>query len=162
PLGQVKTVLRNIADGESNVSVPLVDQRNELGEMARALVVLRDAVEERLSLQARESEQQRELAEERSTNERVLAAASERQARAMDELGRALSELAHGDLSVTVDDLGSDYATIREDFNRAVTSLRSTIEAISETSLVVRDSASDISGATNNLSRRTEQQAASL
>src|SRR5690606_18581028 len=58
--------------------------------------------------------------------------------------------------------LGSDYATIREDFNRAVTSLRSTIEAISETSLVVRDSASDISGATNNLSRRTEQQAASL
>ena len=162
PLGQVQGVLQHIADGEANVTVPHTDQKNEIGSMARALVVLRDAVEERLALQARESEQQRALSEERSTNERALASASERQARAMAELGRALSELARGDLSVSVADLGADYATIREDFNQAVSSLRQTVQAITETSHVVRDSASDISGATNNLSRRTEQQAASL
>ena len=162
PLGQVQGVLQHIADGEANVTVPHTQQKNEIGSMARALVVLSDAVEERLALQARESEQQRALSEERSTNERALASASERQARAMAELGRALSDLARGDLSVSVADLGADYATIREDFNQAVSSLRQTVQAITETSHVVRDSASDISGATNNLSRRTEQQAASL
>ncbi|MGW9232893.1 methyl-accepting chemotaxis protein [Pseudorhizobium sp. NPDC055634] len=162
PFGKVKSVLQKIADGEASVNVPHTAEKNEIGEMARALVVLRDAVEERLALQARESEQQLALSEERSTNERALAAASERQARAMAELGRALSELAQGDLSVTVADLGSDYQKIREDFNHAVGSLRQTVQAITETSHVVRDSASDISGATGNLSRRTEQQAASL
>ncbi|MCJ8518103.1 methyl-accepting chemotaxis protein [Pseudorhizobium tarimense] len=162
PLGNVKGVLQNIAEGESNVTVPHTEQKNEMGDMARALVVLRDAVEERLTLQARESEQQRALSEERSTNERALAAASDRQARAMAELGRALSALAHGDLSANVADLGNDYASLRDDFNNAVNSLRQTIVSITETSHVVRDSASDISGATANLSRRTEQQAASL
>jgi Methyl-accepting chemotaxis protein len=162
PLGQVKGVLQHIADGEANVTVPHTQQKNEIGDMARALVVLRDAVEERIALQQRESEQQRALAEERSTNERVLSAASDRQARAMAELGRALSELAQGDLSVSAADLGADYAKIRDDFNHAVSSLRQTVQAITETSHVVRDSAADISGATSNLSRRTEQQAASL
>ncbi|MBU1315680.1 MAG: methyl-accepting chemotaxis protein [Alphaproteobacteria bacterium] len=162
PLGNVKDVLQKIADGEANVTVPHTQQKNEMGEMARGLLVLRDAVEERLTLQARESEQQRALSEERSTNERALAAATDRQGRAMAELGRALAALAQGDLSINVGDLGGDYATIRDDFNNAVNSLRQTIVAISETSHVVRDSAADISGATSNLSRRTEQQAASL
>jgi methyl-accepting chemotaxis protein len=162
PLGQVKGALQHIADGEANITVPHVQQKNEIGAMARALVVLRDAVEERLALQERESEQQRALADERSTNEQALSAAADRQARAMAELGRALSELAQGDLSVSVADVGAEYETLRHDFNQAVSSLRQTILAITETSHVVRDSASDISGATNNLSRRTEQQAASL
>ncbi|MFN7102316.1 MAG: methyl-accepting chemotaxis protein [Pseudorhizobium sp.] len=162
PLGHVKGVLQRIAEGEPNVAVPCTKQNNEMGEMARGLLVLRDAVEERLTLQARESEQQRALSEERSSNERALSEATERQGRAMAELGRALASLAQGDLSVSVSDLGGDYATIRQDFNNAVTSLRQTIVSISETSHVVRDSAADISGATSNLSRRTEQQAASL
>ncbi|MCB5200945.1 methyl-accepting chemotaxis protein [Neorhizobium sp. T786] len=162
PLGQVKGALRDIAEGEANVTVPHTQQKNEIGEMARALVVLRDAVEERLALQERESEQSRALAEERSNNERTISAAAGRQTRAMAELGRALSELAQGDLSAHAGDLGSDYETLRGDFNAAVSSLRQTIVSITETSHVVRDSAADISSATNNLSRRTEQQAASL
>ncbi len=162
PLGNVKAVLEQIAEGEANVTVPHTEQRNEMGKMARALVVLRDAVEERVALQERESSQQRAIFEERSANERALASASERQAHAMSELGRALSALAQGDLSAQVSELGGEYATLRDDFNQAVTSLRQTIASITETSHVVRDSASDISGATANLSRRTEQQAASL
>ncbi|MGK6315023.1 methyl-accepting chemotaxis protein [Neorhizobium sp. DT-125] len=162
PIGKIRHVLQSIASGEAGVAVPCTDQKNEMGEMARALVVLRDSVEERAELQAREAEQARALADERSGNERTMAAAAERQARAMGELGRALEALADGDLSVTLADIGEDYAKLRHDFNAAVGSLHRAIGAIAETSLVVRDSASDISGATGNLSRRTEQQAASL
>ncbi|OHV81058.1 methyl-accepting chemotaxis protein [Rhizobium sp. LCM 4573] len=162
PIGQVKGVLQAIAGGEAGVTVPCTDQRNEIGEMARALVVLRDSVEERASLQARESEQQRAIAAERASNERTLTAAGERQTRAMNELGRALESLAGGDLSVSLGDIGPEYEKLREDFNTAVGALHDAIAAIAETGHVVRESAADISEATGNLSRRTEQQAAAL
>ncbi|WP_105372564.1 methyl-accepting chemotaxis protein [Neorhizobium huautlense] len=162
PIGQVKQVLQSIAAGEVGVSVPCTEQKNEIGDIARAVVVLRNSVEERSQLQAREADQSRALAEERSGRERVLSASAERQARAMGELGRALESLAGGDLSVSLGDIGEDYAKLRDDFNAAVGSLHRAIGAITETSLVVRDSAADISSATGNLSKRTEQQAAAL
>ncbi|MFB9952664.1 methyl-accepting chemotaxis protein [Rhizobium puerariae] len=162
PIGRVKQVLQSIAAGETGVAVPCTEERNEIGDIARALVVLRDSVEERSELQSREAEQARALAEERSGNERTLASAAERHARAMGELGRVLEALAGGDLSVSLVDIGEDYAKLRGDFNAAVGALHRAVEAIAETGLVVRDSAADISGATGNLSRRTEQQAASL
>ncbi|EUB95772.1 methyl-accepting chemotaxis sensory transducer with Cache sensor [Rhizobium sp. CF080] len=162
PIGKIRQALQSIASGEARVAVPCTEQNNEIGEMARALSVLRDSVEERAQLQAREAEQARTIASERSDNERTMTAAAERQGRAISELGRALEALAEGDLSVALADIGEDYAKLRHDFNAAVGSLHQAIAAISETSLVVRDSASDISGATGNLSKRTEQQAAAL
>ncbi|WP_105401286.1 MULTISPECIES: methyl-accepting chemotaxis protein [unclassified Neorhizobium] len=162
PIGKIKQALQSIASGEARVTVPCTEQNNEIGEMARALSVLRDSVDERAQLQAREAEQARMIASERSDNERTMTAAADRQGRAISELGRALEALAGGDLSVALSDIGEDYAKLRHDFNAAVSSLHQAIAAISETSLVVRDSASDISGATGHLSKRTEQQAAAL
>ncbi len=162
PIGSIRKALQRIADNEMDVAVPCMGQKNELGEMARALDVLRESVAERAELQAREAEQSRALAEERSGKERVLSANAERHARAMNELGHALEQLAAGDLSVVLDDIGPEYAKLRDDFNAAVGSLHRAISDIAETSFVVRDSASDISGATGNLSKRTEQQAAAL
>ncbi len=162
PIGKIRQALQSIASGATGVTVPCAEQKNEIGEMARALSVLRDSVKERAELQTREAEQARALASERSGNERTMAAAADRQGRAMGELGRALESLAAGDLSVSLADIGEDYSKLRHDFNTAVGALRQAIEDISETSLVVRDSASDISSATGNLSKRTEQQAAAL
>ncbi|AYD01041.1 methyl-accepting chemotaxis protein [Neorhizobium sp. NCHU2750] len=162
PLFRVQQVLQMIAGGASGVAVPCTEQRNEIGTMARALLVLRDNVEERAALQTREADQQRALAAERSASERVISTAAERQSRAISELGQALETLAAGDLSVSLGDIGEDYAKLRQDFNDAVGALNAAIMAISETGLVVRDSASDISSATGNLARRTEQQAAAL
>jgi methyl-accepting chemotaxis protein len=162
PLSKVRQVLQSIAGGASGVVVPCTEQRNEIGDMARALLVLRDSVEERTALQAREADQQRAIAAERSASERAISSAADRQSRAMGELGLALESLAAGDLSVSLGEIGEDYAKLRNDFNSAVGSLNSAIRAISETGFVVRDSASDISGATGNLAKRTEQQAAAL
>ncbi|WP_117191306.1 methyl-accepting chemotaxis protein [Rhizobium terrae] len=162
PITGIRQALQKIADGEMEVTVPCTEQKNEIGEMARALGVLRQSVAERSELQAREAEQSRALAEERSGRERALSASAESHARAMRELGAVLEALAGGDLSVSLGDIGPDYAKLREDFNAAVGSLHQAIADISETSFVVRDSASDISGATGNLSKRTEQQAAAL
>jgi methyl-accepting chemotaxis protein len=162
PLSKVRQVLQSIAGGASGVAVPCTEQKNEIGEMARALLVLRDSVEERSELQAREADQQRAIAAERSASERAISTAADRQSRAMQELGAALEHLAAGDLSVSLGEIGEDYGKLRDDFNAAVGALNAAIVAISETGMIVRDSASDISGATGNLAKRTEQQAAAL
>ena len=162
PIRQVKGVLTAIAAGETGMAVPCTAYPNEVGEMARAVEVLRNSVEESAALRAREAVHQRAMATERSESERSSGAAAERQARAIGELGWALEALAAGNLSVSLGDIGADYAKMRRDFNAAVEALHNAIAAISETGHVVRDSASDISGATGNLAKRTEQQAAAL
>jgi methyl-accepting chemotaxis protein len=67
-----------------------------------------------------------------------------------------------GDLTVQIDNIASEYAKLRDDFNRAVTALGDVITAIAQSTDVVNASADGISEAANNLSQRTEQQAASL
>ncbi|WP_137129968.1 methyl-accepting chemotaxis protein [Rhizobium sp. FY34] len=162
PVTSIRSALQRMAAGEANVDIAGADRGDELGDIAKSLLVLRDAVNDRVMLQNRDADQQRALASDRERAARQAQAAAERQEQAMEVLGQALEALARGNLSIVLADLGSDYAKLRGDFNAAVTSLRGTIEAIAETGNVVYDSANDISGATNNLSRRTEQQAAAL
>ncbi|MBN8930367.1 MAG: HAMP domain-containing protein, partial [Rhizobium pusense] len=162
PIDLIRQSMKQIADGDGTAEIRFADRRNEIGAIAKTLLVLRDSVNERSALQAREADQQRALEEARRGNEMVLRSASERQAHAMERLGEALEALANGDLTVSLTDIGDDYEKLRTDFNRAVGALHSAIEAISRTGHVVNDSAADISGATGNLSRRTEQQAAAL
>ncbi|MBB3945876.1 methyl-accepting chemotaxis protein [Rhizobium skierniewicense] len=162
PIARLKQSMGSIADGDGNAQVPFTDRRNEIGAMAKTLLVLRDSVNERTQLQVREAEQQRALEESRRSNEEAVHAASHQQARAMAELAQALERLAKGDLTVQVGSIGHEYEKLRTDFNSAVGELHTVIGAIAKTSHVVNDSASDISQATGNLSKRTEQQAAAL
>ncbi|MGO7423400.1 methyl-accepting chemotaxis protein, partial [Rhizobium ruizarguesonis] len=147
---------------EASVEIAGSDRRDEIGQMAKVLLVLRDSVDERSALRGREDERQRQIEEERRGNEASLRSVSERQTQAMQALGVGLEKLAGGDLTVTIGDIGEDYAKLRGDFNAAVDALNGVIHAIAESSHVVNESASDISEATGNLSKRTEQQAAAL
>ncbi|MDQ1186298.1 methyl-accepting chemotaxis protein [Agrobacterium larrymoorei] len=162
PIGRLKTSMSHIADGNAEAEVPFVERRNEIGAMAKTLLVLRNSVNERSQLQRREAEQQRTLENTRRESEDVLRSASERQAHAIASLGHAMENLARGDLTVQVGQVGAEYDKLRADFNSAVGALRDVIATISRSSDVVNASASDISEATGNLSRRTEQQAAAL
>ncbi|NNH64287.1 methyl-accepting chemotaxis protein [Rhizobium laguerreae] len=162
PIARLKAAMNAIAAEEASVEIAGSDRRDEIGQMAKALLVLRDSVDERSALRGREDERQRQIEEERRGNEASLRSASERQTQAMQALGVGLEKLAGGDLTVAIGDIGEDYAKLRGDFNAAVDALNGVIHAIAESSHVVNESASDISEATGNLSKRTEQQAAAL
>ncbi|MBY5409093.1 methyl-accepting chemotaxis protein [Rhizobium leguminosarum] len=162
PIARLKAAMNAIAAEEASVEIAGSDRRDEIGQMAKALLVLRDSVDERSALRGREDERQQQIEEERRGNEASLRSASERQTRAMQVLGVGLEKLASGDLTVAIGDIGEDYAKLRGDFNAAVDALNGVIHAIAESSHVVNESASDISEATGNLSKRTEQQAAAL
>ncbi|MCV9960684.1 methyl-accepting chemotaxis protein [Pararhizobium sp. BT-229] len=162
PIERLKTSMRAIADEDVSAEVPETDRKDEIGQMAGVLTVLRDSVKERIDLREREAEQQGQLDAERRGNERRLQSDAQAQADAMMTVGTALEKLASGDLTAEIVRIAPEYSKLREDFNTAVTALRGVIQSIAQSTEVVYGSAGDISEAANNLSRRTEQQAAAL
>jgi len=162
PINRLKDVMLEVSRNETQSTVPDTDRKDEIGDMADALVLLRNSVIERNALEIRQREQQGILDDERSANEERQASVARGQSRVVDTIGSALERLAQGDLTVSVPELGAEYEKLRRDFNGAVASLKSTIAAIAESTAVVNGSAGEISRAANDLSQRTEQQAASL
>ncbi|UDF29146.1 UNVERIFIED_ORG: methyl-accepting chemotaxis protein [Roseateles sp. XES5] len=162
PVLSLKAAMQAIADEDVSKDVPETDRKDEIGEMAKVVSVLRQSVAERAELRIREGEQQARLDDERSEGERRQRRVSQGQTDAMQTVGEALERLANGDLTVSIDSIAPEYAKLREDFNRAVDALSSVINAIAHSTDIVHGSASGIAEAANNLSHRTEQQAASL
>lgn len=84
-------------------------------------------------------------------------------ATAVSALAAELSRLAAGDLTARiVADFDSDYAQIKTDFNLAADSLQAAMVAIAGVATGIRSGSGEISHAADNLSRRTESQAAHL
>ncbi|MBB3977784.1 methyl-accepting chemotaxis protein [Rhizobium azooxidifex] len=162
PIGRLKTAMQAIAQEDVSGDVPGTERRDEVGDMARVVSVLRDSVRERAEMRIREGEQQRRTNAERSEGERRQRAISQSQVDAMDTVGTALERLARGDLSAQIDAIAPEYAKLREDFNQAAQALNGVIGAIAHSTDVVHGNAGGIAVAANNLSQRTEQQAASL
>jgi methyl-accepting chemotaxis protein len=162
PIERLKTSMRAIADEDVSSAIPETDRKDEIGQMAGVLSVLRDSVKERIGLRQREAEQQSQLDDERRSNEFRAQSDAQTQADAMGAIGSALEKLAGGDLTAEIVRIAPEYSKLRDDFNTAVTALRGVIQSIAHSTEVVYGSAGDISEAANNLSRRTEQQAAAL
>ncbi|AFL52708.1 methyl-accepting chemotaxis protein [Sinorhizobium fredii] len=162
PVEKLKVSMQAIADEDVSSEIPETDRADEIGQMAKVLMVLRDSVKERLELRSREVEQQDRLNAERRGNEELQRSTAAAQAEAMETLGAALERLASGDLTAEVGRIAPEYGKLKHDFNAAVAALRDAIGAISQSTEIVHGSAGDISEAANNLARRTEQQAAAL
>ncbi len=78
-------------------------------------------------------------------------------------LGGGLKDLAAGDLMIRLGEgFSPNYAQIRDDFNEAIDKLKTTIVAVVGSTGAIQTGATEISAASDDLSRRTEQQAASL
>jgi len=81
----------------------------------------------------------------------------------VDALRIGLRQLSEGDLTVEIDtEFSSEYEQLRTDFNAAVQTLKEAMLKVVENADSIRDEASEISNAADDLSRRTERQAATL
>ncbi|MGE3989783.1 methyl-accepting chemotaxis protein [Pseudorhodoplanes sp.] len=155
--------MRRLSAGENDVAIAGNHDGDEIGEMARALTVFRDAAvaKERLEAQA---VRDREAAEvERARNDATRAEAARQVAQVVDGLGRGLERLAGGDLTYRVrDDWAGEYRKVQDDFNNAIDQLQETLTAIVESTREVSSASAEISSSTTDLSQRTEEQAANL
>jgi methyl-accepting chemotaxis protein len=163
PIGQLVAAMGELAQGHNAIEVPGVERGDEIGTMAKAVLVFRDAAVEKIRLEGQTAEQAREAEAERRRNAEAQARAAEEQAAAVKALADGLTRLSEGDLRVRLDEgFTETYAQIRDNFNTTIAQLQETIQSIATSTREVASTAGEISSSTTDLSQRTEEQAASL
>lgn len=151
---------RRLADNDLAVEITGAEGKNELAQMARALIVFKESTLER-----------RRLTEEARIREAEILAGREvelqAQSRVVREIGAGLNRLANGDLTETIpspehDPFPAEYEALREAYNSVVSSLAGTLSRISDVADQVRVGSDEITSAAEDLSSRAETQAATL
>ena len=101
--------------------------------------------------------------QEAARREALRIEAEQAQTVLVEALAGALARLSAGDLTARIDAaVQGDHVRVRDDYNAAVESLRQTLGQALGAIAALRGGAGEISSASDDLSRRTEQQAASL
>lgn len=163
PLNDMTNAMTKMADGDLKDEPPHLARQDEIGAMAKALAVFRDAGLAKRQLET-EAEDARQLSDrERQQRERERLADADALRFAVEQLGGGLSQLAIGDLSRSLDQpFHPRFETLRKNFNESISTLRLTLrDVLSETDHLNRQG-QDLRGGADNLARRTEQQAAAL
>lgn len=88
---------------------------------------------------------------------------AEEQRNVVDALGQVLKDLSDGKLTTEIQQaFPPDYEKLKLDFNAAVFALRDTVATVVQNSDSIRNETKEITVAADDLSRRTEKQAATL
>ncbi|MBO9669657.1 MAG: methyl-accepting chemotaxis protein [Sphingobium sp.] len=136
----VNTVLRmeGLARGDTSSPIDYTHYEDCVGRMTKAMVVFRDNAEK-------------------------VATSSAHQQEVVEELALGLQKLEEGNLTYKISKaFGGDYDRLRASYNQAVTGLDDIMGRVAGSAASVHAGSSEIRGASEDLSRRTEQQAASL
>ncbi|MBN8933631.1 MAG: TAXI family TRAP transporter solute-binding subunit, partial [Rhizobium pusense] len=136
---------------------------DEVGKMAKAVMVFKEAGLEKARL-AGETDRMRSATEaERRRTEEEKARDEAASAFASAELGKGLAALADGDLSYRIETpFAPAIDPVRVNFNSAVEKLQQALRTVGENAAAINAGASEMLSAADDLSRRTEQQAASI
>jgi methyl-accepting chemotaxis protein len=163
PLAGLTAVMGQLAKGDYQAEVPSAERGDELGDMARAVQVLRSAGLEKLRLEGQAAGEREAHESERRRTEAERLAAAETQAAVVKRLAAGLDRLAEGDLTFRLEEpFTADYEQLRTDFNAAIGRLEGTLQGIATAAQSIRSGSTEINNASNDLSSRTEQQAAGL
>jgi len=145
PLAQLKGAVDRVAHGDYDTPVGLADRQDEVGKIAGHLEEL---LQELRVGRTAEAEQKQHMAQQVDVVER---------------LGRALDDLAKGDLSQEIQTaFPSDYEALRGNYNRAVQNLSRAVADVADGAQNIFGNANQIVAGADELSQRTETQAATL
>ena len=161
-LRRLSVVTRAIAEGQLDTTIG--DRgADEIGDVAGAVRIFRDAAIEKLRLEQQTEEQRNIAREERTRNEQARDAAAQQVDMLVDMLGRALAGMAQGDLPVRLTDpCAPEYSKVKDDFNAALDDAAGDDLCDQVAAQEVSNASAEISASTTDLSQRTEEQAASL
>jgi methyl-accepting chemotaxis protein len=163
PLEGLLAAVGRLSAGDYANPVAGQDRADETGAVARALETFRGRLADsnRLEAEAAEARQQGETDRSRTEAERNENARV--QQLVVSELKDALAKLSAGDLSFRVTrDFPGEYAELKQNFNGAVASLEETLRMVGQAVANIDGGTSEISSGANDLSHRTEQQAAQI
>jgi len=137
PISALTRSMGELAGGNSAITIPATERADELGDMARAVMVFRDAA----------------VAKATGDTEREQA---------MVAIGKGLHQLSHADLTARLTGLPATFEGLAHDYNEAATSLSDVMRQVSGSVHAIKRNSNEISQSVNDLSGRSERQAASL
>ncbi len=158
PITVLTEAMGQLAKGDNDIVVD-ASHADELGDMARAVLVFRDTA--LAKAEAERAKAAADLAKDAAEREKIVADAAQRHV--VEELDTALEALAAGDLTHTIrTPFAPEYERLRTAFNVAVQGLEESLASVAGSAQSVRLGATQICSASETLSLRTEQQASSL
>ncbi|WP_112941076.1 MULTISPECIES: methyl-accepting chemotaxis protein [unclassified Rhizobium] len=163
PIGVITQSMNALAAGDNQAAIPYAGRQDEIGEMAAAVAVFRDNALERERLE-RETEANRSMSEsERIAREEQKAREAAEVSFAVDNLARGLKSLSDGDLTVRIEQsFAGQLDQLRSNFNESVHGLERVLRVVGENARKIDAGANEIRAASDDLAKRTEQQAASV
>ncbi|MGO7974343.1 methyl-accepting chemotaxis protein [Rhizobium ruizarguesonis] len=164
PILSLSNDMQKLAGGDTAIACTGIGRSDEIGTMASAVEVFRQA-----AIANKQLEKDAEAARLQGETERVTARkqadddAAERLRAATSGLAAGLKRLASGDLSFQIDEpFAPDFEGLRHDFNMSIRQLDQTLGAIAAAIAAIDEGTREIASGAGDLSKRTEQQAASL
>lgn len=163
PLGSISKYMSHLADGDLSQDVPFINRGDEIGTMARSVEVFRQAALERKRVRL-ETEAFRENAvREQQRHTENMAQHAHALSHVVDTLGAGLARLAECNIRYTIDQpFMADFEPLRNDFNNALAAFQTTLVKVLEATKDIHETGLEMRAASDNLAKRTEQQAAAL
>jgi methyl-accepting chemotaxis protein len=152
-----------LAAGDTTIACNGQERRDEIGDMARSVVVFRDAAIEKERLQQETATMREDAESERAARDAAKAAEDAETEAAVQHLAEALQHLASGDLTRRIDTpFIAALDRIRTDYNVSIERLAEAMTTVRINTHRIRDDSGEMQEALVQLSSRTERQAASL
>ena len=164
PLSGMTLAMRRLAQGDTTVEVPAQDRADEIGQMAEAVLVFRDAAIDKAHLEREAEGRQARADRQRDAADQAQQEAI-RQERAIvaNSIGVGLANLAAKDLNYRMAaEIPEAYRELQTDFNEAIRQLAQAMSGVTAGVAAIETGTREISEAADDLSLRTEQQASSL
>ena len=163
PLKRMTTVMRALASGDTSITIPAQGRKDEIGQMAGAVEVFRNQALERGRLEEQAVEARRSEADAKQRQADLEHAKAEDLREFMAVVDASFDRLSIGDLTIRMSgNVAPEFEPIRAKFNASVAELESAITHVVGAVSAIRTGLGEITIASNDLSQRTEQQAASL
>ncbi|MGB8364730.1 MAG: methyl-accepting chemotaxis protein [Rhizomicrobium sp.] len=145
----IATATETLAGGNNDINLAALARKDELGAIVQSLTIFRD--------------NQVRLIELRKEQEAAREATAREQALIVSSLAAGLDHLASGNLTFRLEgEFPGEYRKLGEDFNAAIARLEETLRVIWQVTAGIQSGSGEIRSAADDLSRRTEHQAATL
>ena len=136
-LSGITSAIRRILNGDHDVVIDDAERKDDVGELARAAVQLRDTTIEKQQSDA-------DMAEMATL------------------VGDCLQKMSQGDMTTELTELSERYEGLRANFNSTIHQLHGTLVGVADAADTIRVGSSEISQASDDLASRTEKHAAEL
>ena len=163
PITEMTSVMEQLARGEFETAVPHAGRQDEVGRMARALEVFREAGLENLRLQEGAAAASRQRAEDRAIREAEKAAEAAELMTVVEKLGAGLHRLSECNIRMTIDEpFSQQFERMRADFNNSIGAFQDTLQQVLTSTFQLQESSQEMRSAAGDMATRTENQAAAL